>query len=134
MLQMIRDWRDLTRFNDLNVVFIAWDSDDKDDRGVVKKMVSFTPSMQRQYPGIVDSIGWVSPTTNPDLRMVDFTPGPKTHAKFRRAPHSRAMKIPYVIYYGINNLPMPDILAVLKGGSDWPTSKYPSPVRGNAAS
>lgn len=125
ILNKIRTWRDLATLNDLTVIFITWDVDEKDEgTGINKKHVAFTPSLQRQFPGIVDSIGHVSaPDRHPDVRVLDFTPGPRTVAKFRRAPTSEAMKIPYKMQYGLDDMPLSAILSTLRGG-DWPSNRY----------
>lgn len=127
-LQMIRDWRDLTRFVDLNVFFLAWDADERDEVGMVKKDINFTPAIRKAFPGIVDTVGHIAVLDRkPDMRMITFAPGPKTIAKFRRAPTANARKIPFEIFYGLDNLPLADILRTLKTDKEWPASKYPLP-------
>jgi hypothetical protein len=134
METMVRTWRDMARFQGINVVFVLWDEEDKDkNTNRLKTMVQLTPMLQKAYPGLVDTVGWVGPVEGrPDLRVVDFTPSPKTHAKFRRAPGTPAQKIPYKIFYSVDNLPMADMLATMKGGVDWPTAKYPAPAQPNS--
>ena len=128
MRHLIRRWRDLARVRDINVFFIGWDVEEKDSNGVrSKRTIQFTPALQQEFPGIVDSIGIVTAIDNdPEHRVVDFTPSTRTIAKFRRGKSEAARKLPYKIRYGLDNLPIPDILAVMKGGGSWPAAKYPS--------
>lgn len=125
ILFRVRMLRDAARKNGVNVFLMAWDADEKDDRGVIKKDLAFTPALRKEYPGIVTVIGHVAVTNDPNKRMLNFAPSPRTVSKFRRAASSAAQKIPFQIYYGMDKLPMPDILAVLRGGKEWPASKYP---------
>lgn len=128
VLGLVRDWRDLTKIMDLNVFFLAWDADERDEIGTVKKDINFTPALRKAYPGIVDTVAHIStPQNKPDLRLISFQPGPKTISKFRRAPTSNAMNVPYNIYYGLKNLPMYDIIATIKGDKPFPLDKYPAP-------
>lgn len=127
IMRQVRLYRELSRIRGLNVIICAWDSDEKDDRGVLKKDLAFTPKLREEYPGICTIIGHVDVTNNPDLRRLNFAPGPKTVSKFKRSQDSAAMKIPYQIYYGINNLPLADIINTIKGKEDWPEKKYPKP-------
>lgn len=126
-----REFRDMARKDGVNVIFCAWDADEKDDRGVIKKDLAFTPALRREYPGIVTVVGHVAVTSDPNIRKLDFAPGPRTVAKFRRTPTANAMKIPFEIYYGVKNPPLPDILRVMKGGGEWPEARYPKPSRNN---
>lgn len=129
MLHIVREWRDLTKIRDLNVFFLAWDADERDEVGTVKKDINFTPALRKAYPGIVDTVGHLStPQNKPDMRRLSFEPGPKTIAKFRRAPTSNSMQVPFNIYYGLNNLPMYDVIATIKGDKPWPAEKYPVPT------
>jgi len=128
MLNMIRDWRDLTKVMDLNVFFLAWDADERDELNFVKKDINFTPALRKAFPGIVDTVGHIDVLDRrPDMRKITFAPSPKTIAKFRRAATSNARKIPYEIYYGLDNMPLVDIMRTLKSDKEWPAAKYPVP-------
>lgn len=127
-----REYRDaIARKQGVNVFFLVWDADEKDDRGTIKKDLAFSPSLRKEFPGIVTIIGHVAVTNDPNRRMLNFAPGPKTVSKFRRSADSAAQEVPFNIYYGINNLPMADVIRTMKGElKKWPTSKYPAPERG----
>ena len=128
ILNLVREGRDMARFQDINVVFIAWDVQDKDEMGRPLLNAAFTPGIQKELPGIVDTIGHISVADQKSgLRLLSFNPGPRTIAKFRRSQDEAALKIPFEIYYGLDNMPMPDILRVIKEGGDWPANKYPAP-------
>lgn len=120
----VREWRDIARKHGINVFINAWDEDSKDERGILKKDLAFSPSLKRDYPGIVTIIGHIRVLNDPNKRLLDFAPSPKTVAKFRRNAKSSANKIPFQIEYGLENLPLPDILRTLRGEIEWPTKKY----------
>ena len=123
MLVFIRKWRDIARLHGINVIFIAWDKSEKDEStGFIKKELAFTPSLAETLPGVVDIIGHMTIENDPPIftRLLNFSPGPRTSAKFRRSKSEHASKIPLVI----PNPTMVDLLATLKGGEPWPESKY----------
>lgn len=136
ILYKTREYRDsIARKQGVNVFFLAWDADEKDDKGVVKKDISFTPALRKEFPGVVTIIGHVGVLKDPNQRVLSFAPGPKTISKFRRARNVNATKIPFDIYYGLDNLPMADILRTMNGEQEWNSKRYPTPdrraVRGN---
>ena len=131
IISFVEDWRDFTRRTGRNVIFIAWDDRDKDENSVVKSTLAFTPGVVKALPGKVDIIGHLSVHNNPPYytRILNFAPSPKNQAKFRRSLLGNAQKIPYEIPFHLENMPMPDILSVLKGGGEWPSQKYTLPQR-----
>lgn len=129
VLALVRTYRDLARHRGVNVVIIAWDSPEKDETGKLMTTINATPKLQKDLPGIVDIIGYISPVDGrPDLRLLSFEPSSKTISKFRRNTSDAARTIPFTIYYSLDNLPLPDIFAALKRGVNWPESRYPRPV------
>lgn len=129
MCDMVRDFRDLTKRMDLNVFFLAWDADERDELQAVKKDINFTPALRKAFPGIVDTVGHIAVLDRrPDMRKISFAPSPKTIAKFRRAPTANARKIPFEIYYTLDNMPLVDILRTMKTDQPWPTERYPVPT------
>lgn len=124
MRDLVRDWRAIAETQGINVFFIGWDGDD-DGKVVVKKSISMTPALQKEFPGIVDTIGMLSPVDGkPDLRVIDFTPSTRSIAKFRRSRNDNARKIPYKIQYGLDGIPLADMLASIRVGAVWPDAKY----------
>lgn len=124
LLNLTRQYRDLAKRKGINVFFIAWESPEKDDStGIIKKDVGFTPSLARQFPGIVDIVGYLSVEAG-ETRRLTFAPSIRTAAKFRRSLTEAARKIPLTINYKMEDKPIVDILNTLRGGADWPTSKY----------
>lgn len=123
-LKFIEDCKDLARLKGMVVFLICWDVDDKQENGKVKKHVAFTPQVQNTLPGKVDVIGYLS-VNNDQSRVLSFKQGPMTVAKFRRSMDSNEQKIPLEIKFNRLNRPFVDILEVIKGGGNWPASKYP---------
>lgn len=131
ILDKTRLFRDIARTTGINVFFIAWDADEKDERGIVKKELDLTPALRKEYPGIVTIIGHIEVLNDPNKRKLNFAPGPKTVSKFRRSTSSKAMEVPFQIFYGLENLPLADVIRTIKGEQSWPKSKYPTPATPN---
>lgn len=127
MLYLTRAYRDMARKRGVNVFFIAWESPEKDEfTGITKHDMGFTPSLARQFPGIIDIVIFLTSENDPPqfTRVISFAPAPNTAAKFRRSRAEVAKDIPLVLYYTQDETPMVDLLATLKGGKAWPTGKY----------
>jgi phage nucleotide-binding protein len=126
MLGFTRLWRDISRDQGLNVIFIAWEAPELDESSgakIIKRDLGFTPSLARQFPGIIDLVGHLT-VDNQGTRILNFSPSNRTAAKFRRSQNEAAAKIPLTLYFGLNEYPLVDILNTLKGGLDWPQGKY----------
>lgn len=109
-----------------NIIFLCWDVNDKDETQKMMYRLNFTPAVQKDLPGIVDIIGYIMPIDgDPDHRRLSFEISTKTDAKLRRNMGKAARSIPYQIYYGLDNLPLGDILAALRTDTDFPKAKYP---------
>lgn len=121
---LVRDWRTIAETQGINVIFIGWDGDD-DSKRVVKQSIAMTPALQKEFPGIVDTIGILSPVDGkPDMRVIDFTPSTRSIAKFRRSRNENSRKIPYKIQYTLDKLPLADMLASIRVGAVWPAAVY----------
>lgn len=126
MLNFTRLWRDFARFNSVNVILIAWASPSKEEFNgieITKQDVAFTPSLARQFPGIVDIVGHLTVEQN-QTRTLSFAPSNRTAAKFRRSGDENAVKIPLIIKFGEQHNPLGDIITTLRTGTPWPAEKY----------
>lgn len=124
MLNFVRLWRDVSRDLGINVIFIAWESPEKDEStGAIKRDLGFTPSLAKQFPGIIDIVGYLTVDIR-GTRILEFAPSPRNAAKFRRSQSEIAMQIPLKLYYTIDEHPMVDLLNTLKGGEKWPVGRY----------
>jgi hypothetical protein len=129
VLALVRDYRDLARTRGLNSIIVAWDSTEEDKAKRPLLTLSATPKLQGDLPGIVDIIGHIDPINGqPDKRLLNFEPSTRTIQKFRRVPSDTGRTIPHKIVYGIDNLPLPDILAALKRNVPFPTDRYVPPT------
>lgn len=127
ILQFTRAWRDFARFNAVNVIFIAWSTPEADESTgikIIKQDVGFSPSLARQFPGIVDIVGFLTVETPSGLRILTFAPSNRSAAKFRRSNTEYAAKIPLVIKFDDKLNPLADIIGTLRGGLQWPSEKY----------
>lgn len=129
IMRRIRAFRELTRTRGINVIICCWDADEKDDRGVLKKDLAFTPALRKEYPGICTIIGHIKVLNNPEIRLLDFAPSPKSVSKFKRSRNAAAQAIPFEIYYSLKNLPLADIVSTIKAEGDWPEKKYPKLIK-----
>lgn len=127
LLAFVRFFRNLAaRQGGPNIIFLCWDVNDKDDTGKMMYRLNFTPAVQKDLPGIVDIIGYIMPVDgDPDHRRISFEISTKTDAKLRRGMGKAAQSIPYQIYYGLDNLPLNDILQAIRSGVEFPKAKYP---------
>lgn len=125
VLALVRDYRDLARIRGVNTIIVAWDSAEEDKAKRPLLTLNATPKLQGDLPGIVDIIGHIDPVDGqPDRRLLNFEPSSRTIQKFRRVPSDTGRTIPHKIVYGIDNLPLPDILAALKRGVPFPVERY----------
>lgn len=106
----------------MNVVFIFWDTEERDELRRVKRMFELSPKLQSLMPGALSNIGWVGPIDDktPRMRLLDFMESTKSVSKYRRSADSLAQKIPYQIFYKVDQYPLADIVNLLKGGIEWP--------------
>lgn len=127
MLQFTRQWREFARASGINVIFLIWSSPEVDKSSgidIIKQDVGFTPSLARQFPGIVDIVGYLTTEGTQGLRVLTFLTSTRTAAKFRRSNNDVAMKIPLTIKFNERMSPLEDIINTLKGGMQWPAEKY----------
>jgi phage nucleotide-binding protein len=134
MLRLTRDYRDMSRTKGLNVFFIAWDAPEKDDyTGILRRDVGFTPSLARQFPGIVDIVGFLE-VVDAKTRKLTLESSPRLATKFRRSQTDIAKTLPGEIWIvqqpdGRLKPSMADIIKVLRGVEKWDPAKFPRPQR-----
>lgn len=124
ILKRVRLLRDLSRKYGLNVFFLCWDADEKDERGVLKKDLALTPALRKEFPGMINIIAHVRVISDPSKRTLDLAPSPKSVAKFRRAANSSAQAVPFVITYSQEQSVLVDVIKSIKEGAEWPSDKY----------
>lgn len=124
MIDQIRFYRDLARDKGINVVFIAWDVEDKSPSGRIKNQMNFIPSLQNTIPGLLDYVGHITVLPNGHRQITFATDPQKNVAKFRRNATDIAQQIPLTIEYDLAHQPLVDIMRTLGEGVPWPTAKY----------
>lgn len=126
ILEETRKWVDIAERKGINVIFCLWEEMDEDkDVSLTRRHVSFARKLAAQWPGLVTFIGLIDPVENhPEYRYIDFRPSKRTDAKFGVAPTDAAKKIPYEMYYGVDQPLLADMLDVIKGDKEWPTQQY----------
>lgn len=129
MLKLTRTFREFSRMYGIHVFFSVWEDTEKSETGVVtKKGVGFTPSLSRQFPGIVNMVGHVSAIDKyPGIRKLSFTPSPKSDSKFRVSPADKAASIPTELWVRADGNPLADIIATSTEGIKFPSEKYAEP-------
>lgn len=130
MLTFLREARDVSRFQQKNVVLICWDETEKDELdGMIKKRVQFTPSLAAKVPGIVTMVGHLQVLPG-GLRHLSFSPSIKNDSKFRVSPKENAAQIPLDLYFGPDGNPLADMLSTIREGAEFPFKKYAKPAPG----
>lgn len=123
LLQMVRTLRDVAQIKKINIIFIAWEAPEKDEiSGVIKRDVGFTPSFARQFPGLLDMVGYLS-VEAPGRRKLSFEPSARTAARFRRSQNDVSNKIVSELKFTLGDYPIADIVNTLRGGKEFPV-KY----------
>lgn len=126
MLSFTRKCRELSKKRGINVIFMVWSEFDKEESNAQwHNHVCFTPSLAKQFPGIITMVGLVTPTVRPPyIRKVSFVASEKTDSKFRIAPTDAAADIPLELYYGINDPVLADMLDAIHGDKPFPKARY----------
>lgn len=126
ILEETRKWVDIAESMGINVIFCLWEEHDEDkDVSLTRRHVSFARKLAAQWPGLVTFIGLIDPVEyHPEYRYIDFRPSKRTDAKFGVAPTDAAKKIPYEMYYSVDQPLLADMLDVIKGDKEWPTKEY----------
>lgn len=134
MLTYVRKVRDFSRNSETNVVFIAWDLPEMNDAGqVYKNAINLNPALRRDFPGIVDCVGYLKVVMN--RRVLSFESSVSTDAKFRRANTDLARTIPEILKWRERSTqPLNDIISTLTGGKPFPVAKYTGKAQDEAAS
>lgn len=124
MLAYVRKVRDFSRNSSTNVIFIAWELPETDkDGNTVKNAINLNPALRRDFPGIVDCVGYLRVSMN--RRILSFEASVSTDAKFRRNATELANQIPGELKYkDITTKPLVDIINTLTGGMPFPRAKY----------
>lgn len=122
MLDFTRTWRVLSEETKLVVIFIAWEDAWKEDTGTMHSQVQFTPSLQKQFPGIVSSVGLLT-AEGRNLRKLSFIASKNNDTKLNRSQDSNAMGIPLELY----NPDLGPMLDTILGGDKFPTERYARP-------
>lgn len=130
MLKLTRDAREVARTQGVNVFLIAWDNPEMSEGGVVtKRGVGFTPSLARQFPGIVTYVGYLQAIDGfPTVRRLSFTVSTKTDAKFRVAPTEAISQIPLELFVRQEDNILGDIIETETNGTKFPANKYAKPT------
>lgn len=124
MLDYVRKVRDFSRNSSTNIIFICWEIAETDKEGNVQKnAVNLNPALRRDFPGIVDCVGYLKVSMG--RRVLSFEASISTDAKFRRNATELANQIPgELVYKNIKTQPLVDIVNTLTGGLPFPREKY----------
>lgn len=127
ILLFVRRMRDFARNNQVNVVFIAWETPEKNSMGqTVGNRLMVNPALAKSLPGIVDAVGFLSVVDDKtEQRELTFQASSRTDAKFRRSGTEAASKIPTVMRWTLKeDCPLNHIIETLRTNADFPVAKY----------
>jgi phage nucleotide-binding protein len=131
MMSTARKVRDLSRFRDMNTVLIAW-QDTKENKltHITRQTVALTEKLSARLPGVPNVVGHITIENNPPLytRKLSFAASPLNDAKFRRSTGDDSTNVPDIIYYGLHQNPIADMLRTLYEGAPFPADQYKRPV------
>lgn len=124
LLTYVRKVRDFSRNSKTNIIFIAWDLPEVNKDGdVMKNAISLNPAFRRDFPGIIDCVGYLTVSMN--RRVLSFEASRSTDAKFRRNGTELANTIPDELKWRRRDTnPLGDIIATLSGGLPFPVENY----------
>lgn len=131
MMEFVRDARELTETNGINVGFCLWEEyRENPETGITKLQVNLFRSFTSTFPGMVTQIGHVSvPLNFSENRLLSFKPDDRNDSKFRVAPTDAADNIPKELWLDRDDYFLVDFLAMLKEGVSFPVEKYRKPVK-----
>ncbi len=125
MIDFITYFRNLARDKHINVVFIAWDVEDKNQvTGRIKNQMNFIPSLQNAIPGLLDYVGHITVLPTGHRVITFFTDPQKNVSKFRRDMSEAGQSVPLSIEYDMAHMPLVDIMRSLNEGVMWPKEAY----------
>lgn len=130
LMNFIRRVRDLSRKRGINTVILSWQETRENKLTKrTREVVALTDKASTRIPGIVNVVGHITIENNPPLytRKMSFAANPNSEAKFRRSIGDNASPIPDVIYYGLDQNPIYDMLRTLYEGVPFPSDKYAKP-------
>lgn len=135
-LVWVRMLREIAGAKDITMIITAWDrrrggSDDAPDTEanpkIAKDLLAYNTRLAEELPGIVDIVGYF--TVRPGgKRQITFDASPFHSAKFRRSKIANSRLIPNTLQFGPDQYPIADMIATIKGGKPWPTSRYGQPA------
>lgn len=130
VLQLARNFTDLSTIYGVNVIFVMWDvHETRNVRGreVNRSELAFNKALQSQLPGIISWLGrlYIVDDAPPWTRMLDFRPIESMHvAKFQVDPNDPVTgEIPMQQW----NPSLASILDTVLGGTPWPTALHAEP-------
>lgn len=130
VLQLARNFKDLSTIHGINVIIVAWDTPETRTirgREINRSELAFNKALQSQLPGIISWLGrlYIVEDDPPYTRCLDFRPIESMHvAKFQIDPDEPLVgDIPMQIW----NPSLASILDTVKGGMTWPKEKHAEP-------
>lgn len=130
VLQLARNFTDLSTIYGVNVIFVMWDvHETRNVRGreVNRSELSFNKALQSQLPGIISWLGrlYIVDDAPPWTRMLDFRPIESMHvAKFQVDPDDPVTgEVPMQQW----NPSLASIVDTVLGGIPWPTALHAEP-------
>lgn len=123
ILAMTRFFVDLSRVRPVSVIFLAWEAPVKNSAGAVLRTgMDFSDKLQRQWPGMVDSVAYLTVEDDGRTRKLSFNPH-RTDAKLSVAHTEAAVQIPFDLYYH-NEPVLTDIFNTIIDEVEFPSERY----------
>lgn len=124
MRWLVRTLKDVAESKGLNVFLVAWEAPEKDEAtGIIKRDVCFSPGFAREFPGLVDVVAWIT-VDGQGKRSMQLGASNRSAARFRRNKFQQANSIPDKFEFSIDDTPLADLIATMRGGVAWPAAQY----------
>lgn len=124
MRWLTRTLKDVAEAKGLNIFLVAWESPEKDEStGIIMRDVCFSPGFAREFPGIVDVVAWIT-VDGQGKRSMQLGASNRCAARFRRNKFQHSNSIPDKFEFTIDDTPLADLIATMRGGVEWPKDQY----------
>jgi len=119
VLAKIRDLRNVSRRDGINIIFTAWDMADK--KKPYYATIQANPALYDKIPGILPFIGYIETDEKDQSRVLHFEYSNKHVSKWQCSPSDAAATVPLTFVIDIANGPhLGTVIDVVRGDKKWP--------------
>lgn len=121
ILARLRDLRNVSRRDGINVIVTAWDMPMPKREYLMT--IKANPALRDSIPGIIPFIGYLEPDDKTQERIIHFETSTKHIGKWQCAPTDAAATVPLTFPINVKTGPhLGTVIDVVRGDEKWPTS------------